>query len=410
VRVAYVASRYPWPSQPFLTREVRGLRAAGTDVTTFSIRSPGEAALLTEEDRDEAERTIDLLPAGASALLAAHLGELLRGPLRYARALGAAWRLGGPGARARLWGLFYFAEAMLLRRHCRRLGITHVHGVQFADGAGDVALPAAAHCRGDGRDWSFSLSVHGPTELWEVTRYGLREKVRRARFVAVPSEFTRSQLAALVEERHAAKIEVVRMGVDPERLPPSPPSGRTGAGVRVLCVARLVRQKGHGTLLRAVAALRETGLPLQVTLAGEGPEREELEALIGELGIGDLVELRGVVGQDELAALLAEADVFCLPTLADTVGVASMEAMAAGRPVVSTRLMGVPELIEDGVSGLLVTPAREEELAAALRGLAEDPAQRDRLAEAGRRRVLERYVSAREAALLSELLAAATSS
>jgi glycosyltransferase involved in cell wall biosynthesis len=407
VKVAYVASRYPWPSQPFLTREVRGLRAAGTEVVTFSVRAPGEAALLTGEDRAEAERTIDLLPAGPAALLTAHLGELLRGPLRYALALGLAWRLAGPGIRAHVWALFYFAEAILLRRHCRRLGITHVHGVQFADGAGDVALLAAAHCRGDGRDWSFSLSVHGPTELWEVTRYGLREKVRRARFVAVPSEFMRSQLAALVEDRHAERIEVVRMGVEPDRLPPSPPSGRSGGGVRVLCVARLVRQKGHATLLRALAALRDDGLPLHLTLVGDGPERGALESLIGELGVGDLVELRGAVGQDRLPGLIAEADVFCLPTLSETVGVASMEAMGAGRPVLSTRLMGVPELIEDGVSGLLVTPARESELAAGLRRLAEDPPLRERLAEAGRRRVLERYDSRREAARLSELLAAA---
>jgi glycosyltransferase involved in cell wall biosynthesis len=405
VRVAYLASRYPWPSQAFLSREVRGLRRAGLEVETVSVRAPGEAGLLTGEDRAEADRTHDLLPTGPVAFLAAHLGALARGPLSYVMTLGRAWRLAAPGARAHLWSLFYFGEAMLLRRHCRRRGVTHVHAVQFADGAGDVAMLAAARARTGGTPWSFSLSVHGPGELYEVTRYGLREKIREARFVAVPSEFTRSQLSAQVEEAHSHRIHVVRMGVEPDRFPPAPAPGRTGAEARIVCVARLVRHKGHATLLRALAALREEGLPLRATLVGEGPERAALEGLSAELGVEDLVELRGLAGQDELPGLLADADIFCLPTLAETVGVASMEAMASGRPVISSRLMGVPELIEDGISGLLVTPGREEELAAALRRLAGDPGLRDRLAEAGRRRVLERYDSAREARRLSELLA-----
>jgi glycosyltransferase involved in cell wall biosynthesis len=405
MRIAYIASRYPWPSQAFLGREVRGLRAAGTEVETVSVRAPGPDALLSGEDREEAERTFDLLPAGPLALLAAHASAILRGPRRYLMTLGLSQRLAAPGFRAHLWAFFYFSEAMVLRRHCRRLGITHVHAVQFADGAGDVALLAADRVASDGTEWSFSLSVHGPGELFEVTRYGLPEKIRRGRFVAVPSEFTRSQLMALVEERHGERIEVVRMGVEPDRFPASPAPGRRGSDARILCVARLVRHKGHATLLRALAALRDEGLPLHATLVGDGPEREALERLSAELGVGDLVEFRGAVGQDELPSLYAGCDVFCLPTLAETVGVASMEAMTSGRPVVSSSLMGVPELIVDGVSGFLVPPGRERELAAALRRLAEDPELRERLAEAGRRRVLERYDSAREAGRLSDLLA-----
>ena len=305
-----------------------------------------------------------------------------------------------PWLRGRLWALFYFAEAIGLRHHCRSRGIRHIHAVQFADGAGDVAL-LAAH---GSRHWAFSVSIHGPGELYEVTRYGLREKVRRAAFTAVPSEFTRSQLMALVENEYAQRINTVRMGVEPERFPPQPGSDRRGDGVRVLCLARLVRHKGHAILLRALANLAGAGLRLPTVLAGEGPERARIEELRDRLGLADLVEVRGVVGQDEVAALYAECDIFCLPTLAETVGVVSMEAMATGRPVVSSGLMGVPELIENGVSGLLVTPGREDELAVALRRLAEDPALRERLGAAGRTRVCERFDSRREAKRLSELL------
>jgi colanic acid/amylovoran biosynthesis glycosyltransferase len=404
MRIAYLASRYPALSQAFLTREVRALRALGVEVETISVRRARSEEPLGEEDREEAERTFNLLPAGPLVLLRAHAGAIARGPREYVSTLARAWRLAGPGLRSHLWSLFYFSEALILRRHCRRRGIEHIHAVQFADAAGDVALLAAAPSpAGEGRR-RVSIAIHGPGEFSEVTRYGLREKVRGAELVAAVSEFTRSQLMALVEERHADRIRVVHMGVDTERYTPSEGSGRSGSGVRVLCVARLVRHKGHATLLRALAALARDGLQLEATLVGEGPERGELERLAAELGIGGQVRFAGPLGQDELPAVYRDHDVFCLPTLSEAVGVVNMEAMACGLPVVSSELMGVPELIEDGTNGLLVTPGREGELAAALRRLAEDPGLRTRMGMAGRRTVEERFDSATEAAKLRDLL------
>jgi glycosyltransferase involved in cell wall biosynthesis len=404
LRIAYLVSRYPAPSHAFLVREVQGLRAAGVEVETISIRRPADTELLSEDDRAEARRTFDVLPCGPLALVAAHLSAFARGPHHYVLTLARALRLAAPGLRARLWAIFYFAEAMVVRRRCRRLGIAHVHAVQFADGAGDVALLAAHRAYEGSRKWTFSVAVHGPSELYEVRRYGLAEKVRRAHLVVVPSEFTRSQLLAQVEEWHGARIEVVHMGVDLERFEARPDSGRSGDGARVLCVARLVRHKGHSVLLRALASLREDGLVLPATLIGDGPEREPIEELIGELGLEAQVELRGAVGQEELPGLYSACDVFCLPTLAETVGVVNMEAMASGRAVVSSRLMGVPELIDEGTDGLLVTPGRAGELAAALRGLATDPELRRRLGAAARRKVEQRFDSRAEAGRLSELL------
>jgi glycosyltransferase involved in cell wall biosynthesis len=404
MRIAYIVSRYPAPTHAFLVREVGGLRAAGVDVETISIRRPRRAELLTDADRAEATRTFDVLPVGPLALLAAHLRELARGPHRYLLTLATALRLSAPGARSRLWALFYFAEAMIVRSRCRRLGISHLHAVQFADGAGDVALLAAHRAYEKGREWTLSVAVHGPAELYEVRRYGLAEKVRRARLVVAPSEFTRSQLLAQVEEPHGARIAVVHMGVDVDRFRFRPDSGRSGADVRVLCVARLARHKGHAILLRALARLRDEGLPLQTTLVGDGPERPAIEELRRQLGLERQVELTGTIGQAELPAVYAAADLFCLPTLAEAVGVVNMEAMATGLAVVTSDLMGIPELVDDGSSGLLVTPGREAPLARVLRTLAADPALRGRLGEAARRRVEEGFDSLAEAEKLSRLL------
>jgi colanic acid/amylovoran biosynthesis glycosyltransferase len=404
MRVGYVVSRYPAVSHAFLAREVRALRELGVDVETISVRRARAEELLTEEDRIEAARTFTILPPGPLALIAAHLAALARHPLRYGSALARALVGAAPGVRSRLWALFYFAEAALVRRHCRRLGIEHLHATQFADAAADVAMLAARLEPG----WAWSFTVHGPGELYEARRYRLAEKVRDAAFAVAVSEFTRSQLMAVAGADCAPRIHVVRMGVDRERFRATERPERLAAEVRVLCVARLVAHKGHAVLLRALARLRDDGLPLRATVAGDGPERDSVERLARELGLDSLVEFTGAVSQDDLPGLYAAADIFCLPTLAEAVGVVNMEAMATGLPVVSSGLMGVPELVEDGVTGLLVTPGREGELAAALRRLAEEPALRRRLGEAGRRKVAEEFDSGHEAARLRVLLEAAT--
>jgi colanic acid/amylovoran biosynthesis glycosyltransferase len=404
MRVGYLVSRYPAVSHAFLAREVRALRELGLDVETISVRRARAEELLTDEDRIEAARTHTILPPGPLALIAAHLAALARHPPRYVRTLGRAVIGAAPGLRSRLWALFYFAEAGLVRRHCGRLGIEHLHATQFADAAADVAMFAAG--MEPARDWS--LTVHGPGELYEARRYRLAEKVRDAAFTTAVSEFTRSQLMALAGADSAPRIHVVRMGVDHERFRASERPERLPAEVRIICVARLVAHKGHAVLLRALARLRDDGLALRTTLVGDGPERERLERLARELGLESMVEFSGAVSQDELPALYAAADIFCLPTLAEAVGVVNMEAMATGLPVVSSALMGVPELVEDGVSGLLVTPGRGGELAVALKRLAEDPELRRRLGEGGRRKVAEKFDSGREAARLRVLLEAAT--
>ena len=405
MRIGYLVGRYPAVSHAFLEREVRGLRENGVEVETISIRAPGPHELLSDRDREEARRTYDVLPIAPGRLIGAHATAFARRPLRYLATLVRSLRLAQPGLGERVRGLAYFAEAVVVHRRCRRLGIDHLHATQFADGAGTVALLAAQLARPADPDWSWSLTVHGPAEFYDVTRFRLAEKVRAATFTTAVSEFTRSQLMALVEERYWSRIRVVHMGVDLERYRPVERPPRRDGETRVLVVARLVRHKGHAVLLRALARLREEGLVLQLTVAGDGEERRALAALAKDLGIDRQVRFLGAVGQDDLPGLYAASDVFCLPTLAEAVGVVNMEAMATGLPVVSSRLMGVPELVEDGVSGVLVEPGEPTQLADALRTLAGHPELRARMGQAGRRKVEAEFDATAEAAKLSGLLA-----
>ncbi len=403
--IAYLCSRYPALSHAFVLREVRALRARSLSLETFSIRPADPAELISQADREEAGTTSTILPTSATRLLAAHLLALLRAPGAYASTLLLALRLRPPGFRGLLWQLFYFAEAILLWRECLRRQIAHVH-VHFANVAADVALLATRFGRHGGGPRTWSFTMHGPTELYDIEAHRLPAKVRDAAFVACISDFARSQLMSLVEPSVWERLHVVRCGVDPTVLEPGEKSGdEEGGRLNVLCVAQLSARKGHAILLEAIADLAASGTELEVTIAGDGPERAALERRSHSLGLDGRVRFAGAVGGDEVLALNRRADIFCLPSFGEGVPVVLMEAMALGVPVITTRIMGVPELIEDGVSGLLVSPGRSDELAEALRRLADDPALRAELALGGRKQILRSYDLRDSAARLDALFA-----
>lgn len=399
-RLAYMITGYPYPSHTFIQNEVRALRALGVDVTTFAHRRATPDEILSDADREEFATTRALRPFRALAYLRAHLSALLTNPAGYRRGLRAAVRLRGEGPRSLLWQVFYFAQAVMLWHHCRRAGLRHIHA-HFANVGCDMALLAAEI---GGPEWSWSFTMHGPGELYDVSWFRLGHKVERAAFVVCISDFARSQLMGLVEPSHWSKLRVVHCGVDTDALALRPAAEGHGDGrFRVVCVGRLVAVKGQLLLLEAIAELRHDGRDVDLELVGGGPLRAELEAAARRLGIGERVEIAGALGHPKVLERVRDADVFCLPSFAEGVPMVLMEAMALGVPVLSTRVMGIPELVHDGVSGLLVAPGSRDELVAALRRLIEDRALRDALGAAGRRRVEADYALARSAAELRAL-------
>ena len=396
--VAYLVAHYPAVSHTFIDREIGGLRARGVRIDTLSVRPAAEADLLTEEDRRAARETFTILPPRPLRFARAHARALARDASAYAGTLVAALRMGGRSPRDTLWQLFYFAEAILAWDELDRRGIRHVHA-HFANVATAIAMLAARY---GGLSWSFTM--HGPTEFDDVTRYALADKVRAASFVAVIGHYARSQLMKLVEPEHWEKLRIVRCGVDTERFAPVDRGDRPAhAPLEVLCVGRLVPDKGQGILLEALAALRAGGTDARLTLVGDGPDRAGLEARTRELGLDGAVTFTGSVGQDRIRDHYAAADVFCLPSFAEGIPVVLMEAMATGLPVVTTQIMGIPELVAD----MLVPPGDVAALHDALAALAADPARRAALGEAGRARVVEAFRIEDAAAALEPLLRAA---
>lgn len=379
--IAYLTARYPCLSTTFVTREIDALRARGTQIETFSIRQPTAEDLLTEADRENAAATFTVIPAAPASLVAAHVRALRRSPVRYVRTLGRALRMSAGGVRNATWQLMYFGEAIYLWAELERRGLRHVHA-HLANVAAGVAL-LTAHFGGTG--WSWSFTMHGPTEFDDVSRYALADKVRSASFVACIGDYCRSQLMKLVEPEHWDKLSIVRCGVDVSRFALVERERDGDAPLSILCIGRLVPDKGQSVLLDALA--RMNGTQARLTLVGDGPSRADLERRTGQLGLSERVTFTGSVGQDQIPDLYADADVFCLPSFAEGIPVVLMEAMATGLPVVTTRIMGIPELVRDGESGVLVGPGRADVLAEALCALAGDAERRRAMGRAGRAHV-----------------------
>jgi len=406
-RVAYVVGRYPAVSHAFVTREVQALRAAGVEVETISIHRAGDADALSALDRAERERTYALLPVRLGELALANLRALLA-PRAYIRALLGAVRDGQPGVRGRLWALFYFLEAMLIWRHCARRRVRHLH-VHHLNQASDATMIAVAYAnaRGRGPRWSWSFTMHGPNELYDVSRFRLAEKAESAAAVACISDFARSQVMAFAPEERWSRFRVVHCGVDPSEYDPDQIAAERveDGSFRVLCVGRLVAFKGQALLLDSIAELRQQGVDARLTLVGDGESRAQLERRASQLGIAGAVELAGAVGQDEIRERYAAADAFCLPSFAEGVPVVLMEAMAMRLPVVTTRVMGIAELVEDGADGILLPPGRGDVLTAALARLAADPDLRTRLGARGREKVTAEFDVRESGRQLAEMFA-----
>lgn len=432
LRIAYLCAQYPAVSHTFVLREVEALRKLGAEIATFSIRRAGAEQLLARADQREFESTYAILPPRWTVLFAAHLRLAVKAPSAYLSTLAMALRTAPAGLRAHLWRLFYFIEAVLLWHECRRRGIRHIH-VHLANAAADVALLAAeiGSTAEPQRPWSWSFTIHGPTEFYDVSRYRLADKVRHALFVVCISDYARSQLMTLSEPAIWDRLQVIHVGIPIDQFTRSldrnapldygeagfatgdggPRDGSEGDALArpiddppmILFIGRQVPEKGQAVLLQAVALLVERGCRVNVTLAGEGHARGEFERLARRLGIGAQVSFPGAVGQEEIHALYARACIFCLPSFAEGIPGVLMEAMAMRLPVVSTRITGVPELIDDGVSGLLVAPGRPDELADALERLLGDPALRREIGANAREKVVREFNTSTSVRRLHEL-------
>ena len=394
LRLAYLTSQYPATSHTFIRREVTALREIGVDLQTFSVRAPSPAELKSEIDQNEAARTYTLLRQSPMAFARVHLGEFLRRPQRYLRTLGLALRHRATGVKPALLSLAHFAEAILLAAELRRRGVEHLHN-HFANSGATVGLLAS---RQAGIRWSFT--IHGISEFDYPAGLLLGDKIAAASFVACVSYFGRAQAYRLVDATEWEKLTVVRCGLELDRLPQAQIS--KADRLRLILVGRLSAEKGIAGLLEALALIAPAKRP-QLAIVGDGPLRAELDALVARLGLDADVAFLGRLPESETLAAVARSDALVLPSFMEGLPIVLMEAMALGKPVIATRVAGIPELVTDGESGLLFTPSNWPELAEKIALLASDEGLRQRLGAAGKAKVAFKFDIRRSAAILLDL-------
>ncbi|WP_232549005.1 glycosyltransferase [Propioniciclava soli] len=406
--VAYLVSQYPALSHTFIEREIVGLRAQGVRVLTVSVRRPDPAQLRTQLMREEADATV-VLQADVPAALRSNAAAVRRAPRAFAAASARALRSGEARPASRCRQLAYLAEASVLLDQLRAHRIRHVHA-HFANNGADIARLAVALGNAEEGEgvYTWSFTMHGPTEFEAVERFDLAGKVRDAARVACISDFTRSQLMRLVGTQDWDKLDIVRMTVETDRFVPPTGASRAAEGpFRILSVGRLVPEKGAPVLIDAIARLVERGVDAHARLVGGGELEPVLRAEIGRRGLTDRVTLVGPVGQDDILAEYHGADVFCLPSFQEGLPVVLMEAMATGLPVVTTTIAGIGDLVTDRVTGRLVAPGRADLLADALAELAADPARRAAWGAAGRDAVVTEFGVETNAVRMRDFLARA---
>jgi colanic acid/amylovoran biosynthesis glycosyltransferase len=395
MRLAYLVSQYPSVTHTFILREIRALRELGFEIDVISIRPPDRPTQqLSDVEREELTRTFTVLSAGLGGTLSAHVATLVRRPVSYLAGMWMAVRLAQASLPKTVSNLLYFAEAVVAGRQMQRRGLLHLH-THFAS---TVALLVARVF-----PVTFSATIHGPDEFSDVVGFYIAEKVARARFICGISQYALSQLMKASEERYWSKLEVCALGVDPSVFLPRP-HRESPDRIELLCVGRLAAAKAQHVLLAAVDRLvREGRRSLHLRLVGDGPERAALERTVAERGLQNNVTLEGACNQSRVLEFYRQADLFVLASFAEGVPVVLMEAMAMEISCVSTWVTGIPELIHHGVDGWLIPPADEEQLAAAIALLADDPELRRKLGKSARARVEEKYNLALNTARLGEI-------
>jgi glycosyltransferase involved in cell wall biosynthesis len=391
MKLAYLINQYPGISHTFIRREIEALERAGVDIRRFSIRS-ARHGVIAEEDRREAEKTTVLLDRPTATLVAALKSLLLR-PFSSIRAIFDALRLGVRSESGLARHLFYAGEALALAARMRRDGLTHVHA-HFGTNSATVAMLAAAVAGG-----TFSVTVHGPEEFDKPGLIALPEKIKRAAFTAAVSSFGMSQLRRLAPISNWDRIRIIPCGVE-RAFHAGAPAGFPEVP-RFVCVGRLCEQKGQITLIEAAALARDRGAFFRLALVGDGDLRSEIEATVARLQLNNIVSMEGWRTPAQVRSEIETSTAFILPSYAEGLPVSIMEAMLLRRPVISTYVAGIPELVEHRKTGWLVPAGNVEALADAMVDAIKSPvAELEALGEAARARAIERHDIDKAAALL----------
>ncbi len=399
MRIAYLVNKYPKVSHSFIRREIAALEAIGLSVARFSIRSC-ESELVDPKDKLEFQKTQIVLDVGLLGLLVNFMGFAIAKPISLFRGIYLALKIGWKSDAGILRHLIYLLEACVLCHWLQKEQITHIHS-HFGTNSTTVAML----CNVIG-GISYSFTVHGPEEFDRADNIALTEKINHAKFVVAICSFGRSQLYRWCDYQQWQKIHLIRCGVDEDYFsqPETFVANIASDIPNLVCVGRLCEQKGQILLLQSIKALAEEGFELLLTLVGDGELRSQIEALIREYDLEKQVKITGWASGTQVQNHIINARALILPSFAEGLPVVLMEAFALHRPVISTYVAGIPELVQSDVNGWLVPAGSVEELTSAIREvLRMPPDELNRMGSAGTVSVAQHHNVNQEAKKLARL-------
>ncbi len=402
MRVAYLTTEYPKASHTFIRREILELERRGHSVLRLSIRDAGDA-IADPIDLEERRCTLQLLNQSKLAMIAGAVRTLASRPGRAIRAARAMWRLHRPSDRGLFRHIAYLIEAAALLPIVKRERIEHLH-VHFGKNAASVAM-LLRELGGP----AFSVMIHGPGEFDAPVGHSLGDKVAAATFVTAISDYCAAQILRWSPTDQWWKVHVVRCTVDDSFFDDGAPVDATSN--TFVCVGRLTPQKGQLLLVDAVARLVEEGFDVRLVLAGDGELRSQLEQRIALHDLQQRVTITGWIDGARVRELLREARALVLPSFAEGLPVVIMEALAMQRPVISTNIAAISELVRTGETGWLIPPGNVNALVDAMRqAMCADAGLLRQMGHRGSELVRKRHRTETEVEKLEHLIAAACQS
>ncbi len=399
MKIAYFINQYPKVSHSFIRREILALEGLGHHIERIALRG-WDAELVDASDIQELKQTHFLLKDGLFCLFKACAVTFLSSPIKFLSTIVVAIKQSFRADRSWPYHLIYLAEACAFLSRIRGKNVQHVHA-HFGTNSAEVVM--LLKLLGGP---SYSFTVHGPEEFDKPEFIKLRDKVKHAAFVAAISSYTRSQLFRWVDYQDWHKIHVVHCGLEssfydvkPTPIPEIP---------RLICVGRLCEQKGQLLLVDAIYSLVKKGIKVELVLAGDGEMRGEIERQISHYALQKYITITGWITSEQVREQILSARALVLPSFAEGLPVVIMEALALKRPVLTTYIAGIPELVRNGESGWLFPAGDVAELARVMEEFLATPLDKlNQMGEAGYERVLQRHSIDIEAAKLELLFAKA---
>lgn len=394
MNICYLVNQYPKVSHTFIRREILSLEQLGATVTRVTARRTHEQ-LVDEVDLAENDITISLIDGNKQGLLRSAALTALKRPVNFIKALITTAKL-AYASNKYVKNLAYLFEACELLRICEEKSIEHIHS-HFGTNSTSVALLTR---RLGGPTYSFT--VHGPEEFDIPLQICLQEKIERAKFVVAITSFCRSQLFRWVSVEHWPKVVEVHCAVD--SLMCDNPNQALPESTQLITIGRMCEQKGQMILFQALAELKKQGFTPRLSFVGDGELREELTQFAQQHGIIDQIDFLGWRSSKEIVDLLDASTALVLPSFAEGLPVVIMEAFARARPVITTKIAGIPELV-DNQCGWLISAGHVDELVQAMREACEsDTASLIQKGLEGNERIKARHNDLTEASRLLEAM------